>query len=57
MSVKYTVGHALPDFFLVLLKIKYDCPLSYSIGVKMIKKIGNSLFKDQILKNWNNLLK
>ena len=56
MSIKYTTGHALPDFFLILLKIKYDCPSSYSVGVVMIKKIGNSLFKDQLLENWNNLL-
>lgn len=55
-SIVHTVGHALPDFFILLLKIKYECPQSYSIGVKMIKEIGDNLFKDEILKNWDNLL-
>jgi hypothetical protein len=38
-------------------KIKFDCPDSYKIGTKMLKKIGNNIFKDKILENWNKLLR
>ncbi len=48
---------ALPDFFIILYKVKYDCPESYRIGSIMLKKIGSEIFEGKILKNWNNLFK
>jgi len=48
---------ALPDFFLILLKIKDDCPESYRIGAMMLKKVGSEIFEGKILENWNNLFK
>lgn len=49
--------YGLPDFFLILTKIKYSCPESYKIGAEMLEKVGNTIFEGEILKNWNLLFK
>lgn len=45
----------LPDFFEVLLFIKIDCIESYNIGSKMLKDLGELVYKGELLKKWNAL--
>jgi len=56
MSKKF-IFYGLPDFFIVLLKIKADCPDAYRVGSKILKKVGQKVFDGKILSNWNKMFK
>lgn len=57
MSVNDKLGHGLPMFLLVLFNIRTDCPNSYKEGSKLLKEIGDNIFKDKILENWNRIFR
>jgi len=56
LSKKY-VFHALPDFFLVLLKVKKECPEAYRIGARRLKRFGKKFFEGKTLENWDKMFK
>lgn len=55
MSVNDKLGHGLPTFLLFLFNIRTDCPNSYIEGCKLLKEIGDNIFEDKILENWDRI--
>lgn len=54
-SVKNTTSYFLPEFLFFINEVKSDCPNSYTAGMNLLYKIGNKVFEDEILDNWNRI--
>ena len=52
-SINDKLGHGLPNFLVILPKLRADCPESYYAGLISLKKIGDKIFRRPILENWD----
>jgi len=57
ISTKDNIGHALPELYFLIKDIRMDCPLSYAKAIYLIQEIGNQIFEEEILINWNRMFK
>ncbi|HAE36760.1 TPA: hypothetical protein DCX66_03670 [Candidatus Nomurabacteria bacterium] len=54
-SVKNKTSYFLPEFLFFINEMRNDSPNSYKEGMALLYKIGNKVFEEKILQNWNRI--